>query len=92
MLTFKIAPDSEPEYTVTATTRDIMKWEKTTRGASFAKLQLEQKITDLYRIAFLASTRQGLYSGTAEEFEAECDLDMLNDDEDESADPFPPAA
>lgn len=91
MIKFKVKPDSGKAYDVTATTRDIMNWEKTTRGASFAKLQLEQKMTDLYRIAFIASSRQGLYSGNAAEFEEECDLDVV-DDEDESSDPFLPVA
>ena len=92
MLKFKVTPDSGDSYEVTATTRDIMQWEKTSRGASFAKLQLEQKITDLYRIAFLASVRQGLYSNTAADFEDDCDLDMLSNEEDETDNPFPQAA
>jgi hypothetical protein len=82
MIRLKIMPDSAEPFEVTATTRDIVKWEKTTKGATFAAFQAEQKITDLYKIAFYAALRHGLYTGTLADFEDGVDLDIL-DDEDE---------
>jgi hypothetical protein len=83
VLNLKIMPDGAEPYEVTATTRDIAKWEKTTKGATFAAFQAEQKITDLYRIAFHAAVRRGLYTGTLADFEDGVDLDILDDDQDE---------
>jgi hypothetical protein len=83
MFRFKVRPDDGEEFEVTATTRDIAKWERTTKGASFAGLQNDMKVTDLYRVAYHAVNRQGLYDGTMKEFEDACDLDILDaDDED----------
>lgn len=92
MLRLKIMPDDGDPFEVTATTRDIAKWEKTTKGASFAGFQAEQKITDLYRIAFHAATRQGLYVGNLAAFEDGVDLDILDSDEDAETDPTRSAA
>lgn len=91
MYNFKVKPDNGKEFTATATTRDVILWEKSTKGASLTKLQLEQKMTDLYHIAYLASKRLGLYDGTLADFEAQCDLDFEDDDEDDAA-PFPKEA
>lgn len=90
MLHLKIMPEDGDAFEVTATTRDIAKWEKTTKGATFASFQSEQKISDLYKIAFYACTRKGLYSGALADFENGVDLDIL-DDEDEGSDPTPSA-
>jgi hypothetical protein len=91
MLRLKIMPDDGEPFEVTATTRDIAKWEKTTRGATFAGFQADQKITDLYRIAYHSVVRQGLYTGTLTDFEDSTDLDVLDDEESEP-DPTPSAA
>jgi len=91
MITLKVMPDAGAAYVVTATTRDIAKWERTNRGASFAKLQSDMHATDLYVIAYLAASRQGLFTGTQAEFAETCDLDVL-DDEDDGPDPTQPAA
>lgn len=88
MIRFKVVPDGAEPYEVTATTRDIAKWEKTSKGASFASLEADQKITDLYKIAYWASLRQGFWHGTLTEFETDTDLDLLSDD-DEDGEPDP---
>jgi hypothetical protein len=81
MIRFKVMPDGAESFEVTATTRDIAKWEKTTKGATFARFQDERKITDLYKIAFHAVIRQSLYTGTLADFEDGVDLDILSEDE-----------
>lgn len=83
MFRFKVMPDAGEPFEVTATTRDIAKWERTTKGASLAGLQSDLRAVDLYKVAFHAVTRQGLYSGALKDFEDSVDLDVLDDDQDE---------
>lgn len=78
MFRFKVIPDEGESFEVTATTRDIARWERTTKGASLVALQKDMKVTDLYKVAFYATQRQGLYDGTQKEFEETVDLDILD--------------
>lgn len=87
MFTFKIDPDGRESFTVRGTSRDIAQWERTTKGASLGKIQEDMSVTALYAIAFHACRRQGLWTGTQAEFEQSCDIDTIDDDEDEAADP-----
>lgn len=89
MFRFKVVPDDGDPYEVTATTRDIAKWERTNRGASLHGLQSDMKTVDLYKIAHNAVVRQGLYEGSLKDFEDSADLDILDDEE---ADPTRSAA
>jgi hypothetical protein len=92
---FRIMPDDGEPFEVVATTRDIARWEKTTKGASFAALQADMHVVDLYKIAYYACQRQGIDTGTPRtlvEFESGVDLDVLGDDEDAEPDPTRPAA
>jgi hypothetical protein len=92
MFDFTISPDEGDPYQVTATTRDIAKWEKTTKGASLRQLETEYRATDLYAIAYHAAIRTGMFAGTLKEFQDGADLRMLDDGEDEDEDPTQPAA
>jgi hypothetical protein len=92
VLNLKIVPDDGEAFTVVATSRDIAKWEKTTKGATFAGFQNEQRLTDLYAIAYHAAKRRGLWPGTLKELEDGADLDIIDDDEDGEPDPTQPAA
>lgn len=96
MLRFKVMPDGGEFYIIDATTRDIWKWEKTTKGASFGDLKDNMRMVDLYRIAYWAAVRQGRYGGTLAEFEESSDLDILKGPDQEADDvdptrPGPPA-
>lgn len=91
MFTFKISPDDGEPYEVVATTRDIARWERTTKGASLRQLQTEMRATDLYVIAHNAAVRHGQYDGPLKEFQDTCDITVL-DDEEEEPDPTLPAA
>lgn len=94
MITLTITPDNGEPYKVTATSRDVFAWEKTTGSKkSFVDLINEPTMVDLYRVAHLACWRQGLFTGNQAEFEATCEVTGGVDDvEDEEPDPTQPAA
>lgn len=89
MITLTVTPDGGEPYTVTATSRDVMTWEKTTKGKSFVDLINEPTLTDLFKVAHLASWRQGLYTGSFQEFEKSCEVTGLMDDEEDDEEPDP---
>lgn len=93
MIKLKIMPEDGGDTTIiVCTTRDIARWEKTTKGATFAQLQGEaMRVTDLYKIAWFALQRMGLPVGTLAEFEQSTDLDVLDMEDDDVADPTPSA-
>lgn len=83
MFRFRIVPDEStvPPYTVEAGTRDISTWERLTKGgASMAHLHpTRMRATDLYAVAYYASRRQGLWTGTYREFLNGVELEILRD-------------
>ncbi|HEY9416113.1 MAG TPA: hypothetical protein VIQ30_15235 [Pseudonocardia sp.] len=90
MITLTITPDIGDPYKVTATSRDVLTWEKTTKGRSFVDLINEPTLVDLYRVAHLAAWRQGLTTAkNLQEFEATCEVAGIFDDEDQVADDEP---
>lgn len=88
MFTFTVKPDGGKPFEVTAGTRDVLRWEKTTRGASLAQLKEGVTVGALYRIAHIAAVRQQLFTGTLAEFEDNCELEF---EEEEEPDPTRPA-
>lgn len=90
MIDFVVRPDGGDAYRVTATARDILQWERTTKGASFAALMRDMRFTDLYKVAYYASRRLGHFTGSLAEFEASVDL-VHDDDADDEPDPTQPA-
>lgn len=75
MFTFKVKPDDADEFEVTAGTRDVLVWERTTKGASFGAVgQGDLKMVDLYKIAHIASRRLGLFTGDLKAFEETCEI------------------
>jgi hypothetical protein len=87
MLTFKVVPENGTPFTVKATTRDVLVWEKTTRGRTFADLLREPNLVDYYAIAWRAAWRQKLFTGTLKDFEDSHDIDL--DDSEDVVDPEP---
>lgn len=81
MINLKVMPDDGEAFDLTATTRDIAKWERITKGASFAGLQNDMKITNVYQVSHIAAVRLGLFSGTLAEWQESVDLDILDSDE-----------
>lgn len=94
MITLQVTPDDAEPYEVTATSRDVLMWEKTTKGnRSFVDLVQSPNLVDLYKVAHLASHRQGLFTGPYADFEASCEVTGVPDaEEDEEPDPTRPAA
>ncbi|PZG18982.1 hypothetical protein C1I95_12450 [Micromonospora craterilacus] len=91
MFEFKLTFDERPDdpVTITAGSRDILMWERTTKGASMAQLERDLRITDLYKMAWIAAKRLGHFDGPLANFEAGVELDLLDDktkDEDEDGD------
>lgn len=92
MIDFELSIDGQEEkIKVTATARDVLMWEKTTKGASMLELLGNPKMSDLYRVAHLASWRQKLFQGTLAEFEERCDVEFdveeIQDGDDATPDP-----
>lgn len=57
---FFLKPDDGDVWEVVADSRDIYMWEKSTKGASFAKLKDDLHMGDLYAVAWVAARRQKL--------------------------------
>ncbi len=81
MFTFKVVPENGEPFLVKAGTRDVLTWEKTTKGRSYAQLLAEPNLVDYYRIAHVAAWRQQLFTGTLKEFEESHDIDLSGDRE-----------
>ncbi|MDG4790372.1 hypothetical protein O7626_31385 [Micromonospora sp. WMMD1102] len=96
MFTFQVTPDNGEPYKVTAGSRDILHWEKTTKGKSVGALSEPENflMTDMFKLAWIAARRASLFAGRLDEFEAAHEVELV-DDEDEAGDrldPTPQAA
>lgn len=81
MFRFKVFQDGHPPVEVRATSRDVAMWERTNKGASLHLLQSELKMSDLYKVAYNACQREGVFAGSLKEFENDVDLDVLDDED-----------
>lgn len=77
---FRITPEGKEPFEVNSTTRDILAWEEEKPGRSVSQLA-NPHMADLYGIAHAASRREGLFTGSFQEFKANCDLDVLGPQE-----------
>jgi hypothetical protein len=73
--------DGTPPALLKCTARDVLMWERTGKGKVFQELVRSQAMVDLYRIAHIAATRQGIYQGDLRSFEGSVDLENLDADE-----------
>ena len=91
MITLKVTPDNGDAYEVTATSRDVLTWEKTTGSKkSFVDLVESPNLIDLYTVAWLASWRQKLTTAkNYKEFEETCEVTGLDKDEEPNDEPDP---
>lgn len=91
MFKFKLFDVEATEPTrVEADSRDILMWEKTTKGASFGDLGKTLRMTDLYRISYLAAKRSKALPDEVkneaqfcERFRVEVDSDGKDDEDEE---------
>lgn len=75
--TFRVEPDGGEPFEVVARSRDIRHWEKITRGASITKISESPSMGDFYSLAYATAQRQGRFTGTLDDFENTCDLDLI---------------
>ncbi|MEQ4301592.1 hypothetical protein ABNF97_09395 [Plantactinospora sp. B6F1] len=94
MFTFEVTPDNGDPYQVTAGSRDVLHWERTTKGKSVGALSEAENfhMADMFKLAWIASRRLSLFAGDLKEFEAAHEVDLVDDEEEEGLDPTPPAA
>lgn len=91
-MTFRIEPDEGEPYEVTAQSRDVLTWEKAGKGRAFGELANRMAMVDMYGLAYFAARRQGLFTGTVQEWEQSVDLTPTDEDEDEEKEPDPTPA
>lgn len=93
MFRFQVTPDAElgDPYTVVSTMRDVLAWERVTKGGGLMLLRRELRATDLYHIAWLASRRNGLWESTLAEFKESVDVEVIEDQDGDGLDPTQPA-
>lgn len=93
MITVKVVPDAGEAYELTCTSRDVLNWEKTSKGTTFNQLMDDLAMVHMYRIAHLAAKRQQMFTGTLDEFEKTVELELVgdesgdSDDDEDGADP-----
>ena len=80
MIKFRIKPDGLDEFLVTAESRDIHRWELVTKGVTFQGLMESMSMIHMYRIAYFACKRQGLFEGTEKDFTETVDITPTGDD------------
>lgn len=85
MYEFRVIPDHADPFDLTVSSRDVLLWERTGKGKYAAKLAETGSYSDFYSIAYIAARRQGLWEGTREEFEQQCDIELSDDEEDAPA-------
>jgi len=69
--------ESGEDLKVTATSRDILVWEKTSRSnESFTNLVTAPHLAQYYRVSWIAAKRLGEFDGTLHEWEDQYDLDL----------------
>ncbi|WP_188193445.1 hypothetical protein [Nonomuraea sp. SYSU D8015] len=81
MIDFTVTPDNGEPYDVKAGSRDVLVWEKTSKGRSFQSLMNDLRMEDMYKLAHFAAKRQGLFEGTLKEFEETCELSGFTETE-----------
>lgn len=84
MIEYTIYPDNGEPYDVSCKSRDVLQWERTHKGASMKRLAEDGRMTDMTALAYVACKRQGLFTGTEEEFFNSVDIKPMAEDDDES--------
>jgi hypothetical protein len=89
LFTFTVKPDGGDEYELEATSRDVLNWERTTKGASLSKFERDAMITDVYKISHFAAVRAQRFTGDLKEWQDSVDIEFEKDEED-AEDAVPP--
>lgn len=86
MFTFTVRPDGAEPFEAVATSRDIVRWEAMGKGRSLGVLADQMRMTDLTDVAYLASSRLGLFGGDIREFREQVDIDVEKTKTDDDGD------
>ncbi|PXY17347.1 hypothetical protein [Prauserella flavalba] len=89
-LKLTLTPDNGDPIEVESSSKDILNWERTTKGASFGSFIDNMHLADLYKIAWFAARRINAFGGTLKEFEETYELDLDRKDEDDDEDELDP--
>lgn len=81
-MTFTITPDDGEPYTIEATSRDVLKWEKSTKGASMHTFRDNLMMAHMYKLAWVTATRLGRTTASLAEWETLVDVDVEDESED----------
>ena len=81
-----ITPDGCETFRVDVGMRDVLRWERTVRGASMGRLA-KPSAQDLYSLAWSACASRELFAGDLAAFEAACEVDALHVDEEDPTNP-----
>jgi hypothetical protein len=90
MIDFRVTPAGGESFEITATSQDILTWERSNRnGKVFADLMSKLSMVDCYKVAWIACRRLGHITGevTLQAFETDYRLDMEKEDEEGGSDP-----
>lgn len=83
MITFKLTDDAGTELIVQAKARDVLNWERTTKGAKFGDLADGLEFAHLYKIAWFAAKRTSVFTGDLKEFEDTYDVEPEGEDDED---------
>lgn len=90
MFEFTVKPDGGEPFKVVAEWRDVVAWEKTTRGQrSFKDLADRLFAEDLNKLAWIACRRHGLFNGSQAEFDKTVNLEFEAGEEPDPTLPAP---
>jgi hypothetical protein len=82
VIDFTIKPDGGDPYEITADSRDVLGWEKQSRGKkTFVGLMDTLNMIDMYQVAYIAAKRLGKFPGELAEFERTCVLEFDTEEE-----------
>lgn len=87
MIDFTVTTDTGETFEIKSTTRDVLNWEKTTKGGSLKSLMDNLHMVDMYKVSYFAARRLGKFTGTQAEWESTVDLEFETETEDGSANP-----
>jgi len=82
VITFQVRPDDGEPYELVADSRDVLGWEKQSKGRkTFMALMETLNLVDLYQVAHIAAKRLGKFAGELAEFERTCALEFNTEEE-----------
>lgn len=87
MINFHVVPEQGEPFDIEATSRDVLMWERTTKGAKLANIENDLHLADMYKIAWFTAKRLGLFTGSQAEFEESHDLDFEKEEEPDPTQP-----